>query len=357
MKSTLKTSCSRTLCGLVSALVFLLFLSSQPRVFLASETNQSPIGPDTQKTNNANSTAWYERFQVEFYGGFTTLNPSDLNLFVDYDNQIQDFTYDSLLDYLRNSGQIVSWNKILEEDRRKIKNAFPFGGRLKYHIKDDLAVSIGFRYFSRTRESEFDIEYVRNEIDGSQYTESLSYFPYSLSFEARVPQVGIHLIKKIKGALLLEGFLAGGPMFVECSYFSNWSYEWQIKEANNFQYLVFQNSGALDERGTGTGIAVDLGGRMNYPLLKNTGIFLEAGYSYQVVKNISGPGNELNGPFSESWDGRWAIKQEQISAPWGELEAELPTGRWPDGSNEGRVRDFKLDLSGFQLRLGFSFHF
>ncbi len=344
MKSILKTSCSRTISKLVSALIFLLGLSIWPTVSLASETN--PV-----------STAWYERFQVEFYGGFTTLNPSDLNLFVDYDNRIQEFTYDSLLNYLESSGQILSWKKVREEDRRKIKNAFPLGGRLKYHIKDTLAVSIGFRYFSKTQESEFDFEYRRNEIEGDRYTEILSYFPYSLSVNTYVPQIGLHLMKRIKGTLVLEGYLAGGPLFVECRHLSNWSYEWHRREANNFEYLVFQSTGALDEKGTGTGIAVDLGGRMNSPLLKNIGIFLEAGYAYQVAKNVSGPGSELNGSFSESWDGRWAIKQEQVNAPWGELEAELPTSYWPDGSNEGRMRYFKLDLSGFQLRLGLSFQF
>ncbi len=344
MKSILKTSCSRTVCGLVLSFIFFLLLSSQPQVSLASETN--PV-----------STSWYEKFQIEFYGGFTTLNPADLNLFVDYDNRIQEFMYDSLLNYLESSGQILSWNKVREEDRRKIKDAFPTGGRLKYHVKDTLAVSIGFRYFSRTHESEFDFEYIRNEIEGDRYTEILSYFPYSLSVNAYVPQIGIHVMKRIKGALVLEGYLAGGPLFVECRYLSNWSYEWHRREVSNYEYLVFQSTGALDEKGTGTGIAVDLGGRMNYPLFKNMGIFLEAGYAYQVAKNVSGPGSELNGPFSESWAGRWAIKQEQITSPWGELEAELPTSYWPDGSNERRMRNFKLDLSGFQLRLGLSFQF
>jgi hypothetical protein len=303
------------------------------------------------------SKGWYERFRFEFYGGFTTLNPSDLNLFVDYDNRIQEFSYDSLLGYLKSSGQILSWNKVGEEDRRKIKQAFPLGGRLKYHLKDTLAVSIGLRYFSRTRESEFDFDYIRNEIEGDRYTEMLSYFPYSLSVKAYVPQIGIHMMKKIRGALVLEGYLAGGPLFVECRHLSNWSYEWHRREVSNFEYLVFQNAGTHDEKGTGTGIAVDLGGRLNYPLLKSMGIFLEAGYAYQVVRNVSGPGNELNGPASESWDGRWAIKQEQVNAPWGGFEAELPTGYWPYDSNAESARNFKLDLSGFQLRFGLSFQF
>ncbi len=360
MKAMYTKKHTKTKIRLLMILFALFFIATNPFSTWAKNSNQNKgwsHEDSAQQINKNDSMAWYEKFQIEFYGGFTTLNPSDLNLFVDYDNRLQEFNYDSLLNYLQTSGQILSWSKVREEDRRKIKNAFPLGGRLKYHIKDALAISIGFRYFARTQETEFDFEYKRNEIEGDQYTENLTYFPYSLSVNAYVPQVGIHLMKKIKGALMLEGFLAGGPLFTECHYFSNWSYEWFIREADNFEYLVFQSSGALEEKGTGTGIAIDLGGRIHYGLIKNMGIFLEAGYAYQVVKNVSGPGSELNGASSETWDGRWAIKQEQIRAPWGELEAELPAGYWPDGSNEGSVRNFKLDLSGFQLRLGLSFRF
>lgn len=346
--------------SLLLSLVFLSIFTAAPNASSAKDNidKKAEIQKiNTQNSDKMNSIAWYERFQIEFYGGFTTLNPSDLNLFVDYDNSIQEFHYDSLLDYLQSNGQIRSWNGVKEAERKKIKNALPLGGRLRYHVNNSLAISIGFRYFSREHESDFDFEYTRNEIEGEQYSESSTFFPYSLSVKAYVPHVGIHLMKKVKGALMLEGYFSGGPLFAECSYFSNWRYEWRIREANQSEYLVFQRAGTLEEKGTGTGIAIDLGGRIKYPLIKNLGIFLEAGYAYQVVKNVSGSGSELNGEFSETWDGRWAIKQEQIRTPWGELEAELPTNFWPDGSNEGKVRDFELNLSGFQLRLGLSFRF
>lgn len=358
MKFLYKNNHSRTITGLLSALVYLFLLMPAPVSSFANNEDKSgsqEINP--QNSEKAHSIAWYKRFQVEFYGSFTTLNPSDLNLFVDYDNSLQEFNYDSLLGYLQSSGQIRSWNKTQEENRWKIKSAFPLGGRLKYHFKNSLAVSIGFRYFSRTRESNIDFQYRRNEIEGEQYTESMVYAPYSLSFEAYVPQVGIHLMKKFKGALIIEGFLSGGPLFVECQYLSDWNYEWYIRETDNFEYLVYQSSGSLTEKGTGTGIAIDLGGRINYPLVKNLRIFLEAGYAYQVVKNVSGSGSEVNGSFSTTWDGQWAIKHERINAPWGELEAELPTSHWPDGADDGKVRNFKLDLSGFQLKLGLAFLF
>ena len=177
-------------------LLALFFIAANPAITRANDSDQNKDGAqelDTQKIYENNSKAWYQRFQIEFYGGFTTLNPSDLNLFVDYDNSLQEFNYDSLLNYLQSSGQILSWSKVRVEDRRKIKKAFPLGGRLKYHINDALAVSIGFRYLARTQESEFDFEYKRNEIEGDQYTESLTYFPYSISIKAYAPQVGLHL--------------------------------------------------------------------------------------------------------------------------------------------------------------------
>lgn len=310
-----------------------------------------------QKPQKTDSIAWYKKFQIEYYGGFANLNPSDLNLFVDYDNRIQEFNYEFLLNYLQSSGQIRSWSKIQDEDRRKIKNAFPIGIRLKYHLKSSIAVSLGFRYFSRKRESDFYFQYRRNEIYGDQYTESMAYSPYSLSVEAYVPQVGIHLTKKIKGALILEGFLSGGPLFIECHYISDWNYEWKIRETDGFEYLVFRSAGALEEKGKGTGITLDLGGRINYLLLKNMGIFLEGGYAYQVVQNVSGSGSEVMEDFSETWNGRWGIKKEKVAAPWGELESEFPTNRWLNDSDEEKVRNFKLGLSGLQLRLGLSFRF
>jgi hypothetical protein len=145
-------------------------------------------------------------------------------------------------------------------------------------------------------------------------------------------------------------------MFVECHYLSDWSYEWRIKEPNN-EYVVFTDAGILEEKGTGTGIALDLGGRLNYPLVKRMEIFLEAGYAYQVVKNVSGPGSEFREVSSETWNGQWGIKSEKITSPWGELAVDFPTSYWPDNSNQGKVRDFELDFSGFQVRLGLSFRF
>ena len=96
-----------------------------------------------------------------------------------------------------------------------------------------------------------DFRYTRNELSDEQYIENLTYSPYSLSAKAYIPMLGIHISKKIKNALVIEGFLCGGPMFVECHYQSDWSYEWRIK-GNNYNWLAFNSAGVHEEKGTGT---------------------------------------------------------------------------------------------------------
>jgi len=328
---------------LTAVLILLSLLALSPMHILADN-------PDNGQVSS------HKRFQIEFYGGYTTLNPSDLNLFVSYDNGIQTFFYDAYLDYLQTNNKIQSWTKSQDRERQKIKNAFPLGARLKYHLNYTIAVSLGIKYLTSKHESDIKLQYTRTDFYNEQYRENLVYFPYFFSTKAYVPLLGIHIMKKIKNALTLEGYLAGGPMFVECQYLSDWNYEWWI-QGTNYNWLTFRSSGMLEEKGSGTGIALDVGGRLAYPLFKGLGIFLEGGYAYQVAKNISGDGREVRDDSSETWEGRWSIRREEIRTPWGDLELELPTNYWPTNSDSEKLRDFELDLSGFQLRLGLSFRF
>ena len=65
-------------------------------------------------------------------------------------------------------------------------------------------------------------------------------------------------------------------------------------------------------------------------------------------------GRELQGQSSESWEGKWRIQKEQVVAPWGTLDLRTPSNRQREGVE---TEDFRLDLSGFRLRLGLSFAF
>jgi hypothetical protein len=304
----------------------------------------------------AEESSEFKKFQFELFGGYTALNPTDLNLLVEYENRIQDFSYDRYLDYLQANGQILSWTQNQSGERKEIKKAYPFGVRLKYFLNKTIAISLGFKYMSSNQESEFDYQYIRNELLNEEYIEDLAYSPFAISAKAYIPLVGLHVVKRFRNALALEGYVTGGPMFVKSHFISDWTYEWRI-EGPDYGYAVVNSIGRVEQEGSGTGIAIDFGGRLSYPVVKSLELFFEGGYAYQVAKNLSGPGQETRGTSNVTWNGKWSVIQETFSADWGAIELRLPTNHTALIADEEQIRNFELDLSGFQFRLGLSLRF
>jgi hypothetical protein len=54
---------------------------------------------------------------------------------------------------------------------------------------------------------------------------------------------------------------------------------------------------------------------------------------------------------SASWDGRWTMVEGYLENEWGRFPYSYPTGQ----AGSGNAQDFKLDLSGAQVRIGLSF--
>jgi opacity protein-like surface antigen len=351
----IKNSSSRVLAlgeAVILFVAILLISSVKVRASPAENGHEGAPGLDLVNPGGSADRSTFKRFQVDLFGSFSTLAPSDLNLLVDHDNKIQEFFFDSYFTHLQGTGEVSSWTKSQEGNRRKIKSAFQLGFRLKYYLNDTLGVSIGLRYLSGKRASDPEFQYTRNETAGDRQIEYLSFSPYSLSAKAFIPLVGVHAMKKMK-ALLIEGFFSAGPIFAECEYLAEWKYAWRIV-GEDYDFDPFETEGILEEKGKGTGLSLDLGGRVQYPLFSGLGVFLEGGYSYQVVKKISGPGREHRGEINDAWDGTWGVLKETVTAPWGTLESEFPTNYWPEASPAAKIRDFALDLSGFQIRLGLS---
>ncbi len=293
------------------------------------------------------------QIRLELFGGFSLLNPTDMNQFVDYDKSVQEFTYDAYFDFLRSNNMIQSWNKDTEGERKKIKNALPFGIRIRYSILDFLDVSIGFQYMQRLSSESLNFLYTRNETASTQYLESLDITPYELDVRAYYPSLGIYFHKQIGRILKAEAFFAGGPLFGECSYESRWSYTWTI-QGPGYSWETYKSDGLLSEEGSGTGISLELGARFGIPVHRKIDIFLETGYAYQVVKSLSGSGLERQGENTETWEGRWGMKSETITTSWGTRHLVFPTNDRTDGTGIG---DFRLDLSGFRARIGVSLTF
>jgi hypothetical protein len=310
----------------------------------------TPLKASTETTAE---TLGRRRFRIELFSGFALLNSSDLNLFVDCDNRVQEFNYDIYFDYLRHNSLIQSWSKSTEGERKKIKNALPFGIRVRYTILDFLAVSIGFEYLERHHSNNLDFRYTRDEFSNEYYIETLSFSPYGLSVRAYQPSVGIHIFKRLSRFLTAEGFASGGPLFTKFTYESAWNYLWII-EGPGYSWETYESNGLLEGDGTGTGISLEAGGRLSVPVLRKLEVFLEGGYTYQVVKSLSGSGREVQAENTETWNGEWGVMTETLAAPWGTLNLRFPTNHQMHGAE---IEDFSLDLSGFRIRVGLSLEF
>jgi hypothetical protein len=114
----------------------------------------------------------------------------------------------------------------------------------------------------------------------------------------------------------------------------------------------------LEEKGSGTGIALQVGAKLDWDFSKHYGLFIEGGYAFQNASDVSGPGIRSMTSHRETWEGDWGIKQDIRERPWGTASFLWPSNAWVVSKGTWwRARDFELDLSGFQVRLGIYFRF
>jgi hypothetical protein len=291
------------------------------------------------------------RFQIEIWGGHASMDPSDLNLAADHDGGVQEFLFDEKYPWLLGQGEIASWTQTGTGERKELNQANPVGGRVKYYLKSWLAFSLGYSSFSATETEYIDTEYSSFPYSGHRNMERIGIAPFSLSVRGQGPLVGVHFLEPLSDWAGLEGFFAGGPLFVEMTYEQNQTYGWWFN-AGGGDTLVFQSDALRVEEGDGTGLALEAGGRLNVRLYKGWGVFLEGAYAYQKVGNLSGSGSETRDGVTQSWEGDWQIRQVEMVTRWGSRTLEYPTAFPGDGPDSVVVRDFELDLSGFQVRLG-----
>ncbi len=297
-----------------------------------------------------------ERFQVELFGGFSTLNPADLNLRAQHDEEFIKFNYEDRYAFEKEYGNIVSYTKDMEGKFVQIKHAMPLGFRLKYLLNQSIAISLGFEYISRNKSSDIRIQYTIVDSILGQYFEEREISPFTLSTEGYIPSIGIHYEKKITPSIGIEGFLTGGPLFANCSYFLDYR---STPIAGETPIIELAGWGELEVKGKGTGVALNGGIRINVDMGRNFGLFLEGGYAFQVVNKLSGPGSHVYNYVTRAWEGEWGIKEIFVERAWGNIYYQLPSNYWEKESEDKyyKIRDFKLDLSGFQIKIGISYRF
>ena len=297
------------------------------------------------------------RWQLELSGGIAGMNPEDLNLRAKHDDLTRQFFFDDYYSYLSNQGEISGFSNLNEGGAAKlIKSSIPFGIRLRYSLNRWLDLSLGFTRFSSTRESKFKNDYVLYENAGSVSYYSDEFTSYKLAAQGFVPALGIHAAKSISPFLRIEAFFSGGPLLAECLYSMNVSSHYWSSEAD----FDLENpvEGLLEEKGKGTGLSLQAGIKLDYLTAGPFGFFMEAGYAYQAIFKISGPGKRTYPSRTEYWNGEWGIKKRVVIKPWGTLHFTYPSNGWEGFEYTGwRDRDFTLNLSGLQARMGISYRF
>ncbi|MFZ2054526.1 MAG: hypothetical protein WAU81_10040 [Candidatus Aminicenantales bacterium] len=303
-----------------------------------------------------------KKLQIEIFGGFSTLNPKDLNGRAEYDRLYEDFYTELRYGYYHDAyGNSVAYSGQVDGEFNKIKQALPVGMRLKYELGPALSVSLGFKYLSNRRDSRVTYQYDVRQVDpdGVQFYDEFSLFqengPYSISAKAYIPMVGVHYkLGKIR-SFNLEAFLAAGPMFAECDFMRRR----YASSLDSYDYLTELDS-SLEMKGKGTGLALEAGLQINVKVFKHLYLLMEGGYAYQIAGRVSGPGsaetatrdsNSDGYTDSAAWDGHWTMVEGYLENEWGRFPYAYPTGQ----PGTGNTPNFKLDLSGAQIRLGLSF--
>jgi len=297
------------------------------------------------------------RWRIELFGGFSPIDPSDLNMRAAFDDMRNTYYADDYFLYLVNQGSITSFVRSNEGGKANLlKHTIPVGVRMRYAITNWFDISLGLNYFTSSAKSNFKNIYEIVEDGGPPVFYSDELFNYSLFVRGFSPSLGIHLGKRITPSLRMEAYLTGGPLFAECSYFMDWVTEWPLSDSSGDYGNT--NEGILEEKGSGTGLALQAGIRLDLEFAKNYGLFTEGGFAYQEVSDMYGPGTRSMTSSRETWEGEWGIKQDIRIMPWGTSSFLWPSNAWNLAQGTWwRARDFELDLSGFQIRLGIYLRF
>ena len=296
-------------------------------------------------------------WRIELVGGLAAVDPVDLNMRGTFDRMFSEFYGNDYMAYLVNQGEITSFTRTTEGGGfRPLGRSVPFELRLRRRLARWLDVSLGLTSFAGSERSSFVDRYAVTELDGgtSNYTDSFS--DYAVSVRGYLPAVGVHVGGNLGPALRLEGSFACGPLFAECRYASHYQSNLPVPGADGPED-VFAD-GTLEEKGKGVGPAFRIALKADYLLTRRTGVFVEGGYAFQSVRDVAGGGTRSLTGSRDAWEGEWAMKQMVKVEPWGTGRFIWPSNGWElFGGDWWRARDFKLDLSGFQAKLGVFFRF
>lgn len=325
-----------------------------------SPEQNSQIQSRSQGEREKDKNKWF----LEFYGGYSSLSPSDLHTGAQYLENFYDWYYEEQYlyyssiysDYFHFSGSKTG-------EFQKINKGFPLGFRIKYHTTSRLAFSLGLQYLSGKETSSIKYQFqVRSAIPDEphfveDYERTLQLSPLLISVKGYTPVLGVHYVISLSRSLFFESFLTGGLLFAQYRSHGRKTF----KESNIYDYWE-ESIEEYDYKGKGIGYSLGAGIRSEWLAVRNIGLFIECGYTFQKAGRVFGPGTydycyrDSNAPEicdpTGSWEGYWGLSSVSLSKEWGDFSKKrLSTFK---NKTNFAVKNFHLDLSGFQLRIGLS---
>jgi hypothetical protein len=285
-----------------------------------------------------------ERFQIELYGGISSINSRDFNLFSKAEQQYNDIYF---IERLRHyEGYFVN-------DFPEIREMIPLGLRVRYKTSEKFSFSLGVEGFSRKKEITYEGSFGYSSTTAENHTKR--YDPYRLGVSGYSVLGGVHYRLPVGSKTDIEAGAAAGWAKAKFDFISNWSYATSYQGISVSYQSV--DGGVLEGDGSGSGFSAQVMLRLNRMLGRRIGFFVETGYTYCRMTSIEGSGREsrIGIPGEMTWEGAWGIKKEEIEVPWGNESVSVPTNYWGAWTEAQRERDFVLDLSGFRLVLGVCF--
>jgi hypothetical protein len=336
-----------------------LFGLLAPAVFSLSSAAQSP---GAKKNGVFGAGKW----QIEFQGGWQAAHPRHLNMFPQYYQKTVSFL---ILDSYSYKKQVYGANYIytVSPDSKnafeEIKNAFPFGVNIRYHLSPRFDISLGLSYLSQKASSFYRVSIETLAIPPDSYgtwglddidVRDLTYDETSISVRSWMPSAGIHYRLLSAGALSAEVYATAGPVFASIRHGYHSFDKFTFPDGFWFAW-EYRNLYA----GKGVGIGLSGGGRLGWNLSSRFELFATAGYSYSSIPKLTGS-LEVNDRYVDveseppefthnETSGTWYFYSAGYRRNWGSQVIDVPaiTTQPPQQSEK-----FQLHLSGLRLQAG-----
>ncbi len=312
-------------------------------------------------------------FQIEFTSGYLKFNPDDLNLILNFLEKTSEFYIEDHYNYLKEEGTYSSVRIERNDNLYPIKDAIPFSERLRVNFGKHFSVSLGVEYYYKETLSNIDcssdaitppLGQGQRQINAGDSERK----DVLLSIKTFAPEILFHFITPEiqlgKGSFInFEAYAGPQINFSKIKIKVEGEYSGYIRDLSSGESIEFHEGSFIDMNGSGYGIGVKGGLRLNLYFNNKLGFFISSDYSYGKIKNIKGKGVSIlfyevyensqktnGGGDYDTWDAEWYIAEINRNLYWGSFEHELPTSG-PEYLNR-HSRSFVLYLSGVRVNFG-----